>query len=330
MSSRSWNIAIIILFTLFACLLLQFVFSTLRLRELANPDPDPGNGNPPPHIVLIAQEIDNPYWRTVEQGAREAAGKYRMNVEYTGPIRINPEEQIRLLEKAIAAKADAILVQGMNDPRQRELIGQAADLGIPVVTVDADEPGSRRLSYIGTDNVNAGKTMGELVAKAAGGRGSIGVLIASGKSYSQQLRLIGFREVIGRYPGLRVAGVRASENSRLQGAQQAEELFAEHSEVRYMIGFSALDGLGILEAANRLRPGGLHIFAFDDLAETKEAVRQCRIMSTIVQQPREMGYGAISLLHDYYQGKKPKPQNFTQMDIFTSSKAAGGSGGSCP
>ncbi|AJY74227.1 substrate-binding domain-containing protein [Paenibacillus beijingensis] len=330
MPSRRWNFAIVILFIVFACLLLQFVFSTMRLRELVNPKPGAMNGNPPPHVVLIAQEIDNPYWRTIEEGAREASEKYGMNVEYTGPIRINPAEQIRLLEKAIAAKADAILVQGINDPQQRLLIGQAADKGIPVITVDADEPYSRRLSYIGTNNLNAGKTMGELVAKAAGGEGSIGVLIANENSYSQQLRLAGFREVIGRYPDLDVVGVRASDNSRLQGAQQAEELLAKYPQVRYMIGFSALDGLGILEAANRESPAGLKIFAFDDLSETKEAVRQCKIVSTIVQQPHEMGYGAISMLHDYFQGKKPAPQYYTQANILTGSKAAGGSGGSCP
>src|SRR5689334_15660992 len=99
MPSRRWNLGIVILFIVFAWLLLQFVFSTVRLRELVHPESGPVNGNPPPHVVLIAQEIDNPYWRTIEEGAREASQKYGMNLEYTGPIRINPAEQIRLLEK---------------------------------------------------------------------------------------------------------------------------------------------------------------------------------------------------------------------------------------
>lgn len=330
MLSRKWNYGIVILFILFSFLLLQFLFSTLHIRELVNPKYRPLDGNPTPRVVLIAQEIDNPFWRTIEQGAREASERYRMNFEYTGPFRINPAEQIRLLEKAIAAKADAILVQGINDPQLRMLIDKATVQGIPVITVDADEPDSRRLSYIGTDNLNAGKTMGELIVKAAGGKGSIGVLIANEEAYSQQLRLTGFRSVINRYPELKIVDVRSSNISRLQAAQQAEEILVQYPQVGYMVGFSTLDGMGILEAADRVRPQGLNIFAFDDLAETKEAIRQCRIVSTIVQQPYEMGYGAISLLHDYFQGKKPAPQYFTEADILTNSKAGSGTGGSCP
>ena len=104
------------------------------------------------HIVLIAQEIDNPFWRTVKLGAEEAAAQLGMKIDYMGPIRINPAEQMNLLEKSIAAKPDAILVQGIKEQRYDLLISKAIDQGIPVITIDADEPASRRLAYVGTDN----------------------------------------------------------------------------------------------------------------------------------------------------------------------------------
>lgn len=318
MSSRRWNLGIAILLILFAWLLLQFLFSTLRIRELVGLESRPTDRDASPHVVLIAQEIDNPFWRTIEQGAREASDKFGYRLEYTGPFRINPDEQIRLLEKAIAAKVDAVLVQGINDPQHRMLIDKAIDQGIQVITVDADEPDSKRLSYIGTDNLSAGKTMGELVVKSAGGKGSIGVIIANEKAYSQQQRLNGFRSVIGRYPEMSIVEVRASNISRLQAEQQAAEIIGKYPQVGYMVGFSSLDGPGILKAAERVRPHGLKIFAFDDQAETMEAVTQRRIESTIVQQPYEMGYRAVSMLVDAFQGKKPAQPNFTETKIVKS------------
>lgn len=316
MSNQKWKIAILLLFALFAFLLLQFLLSTIRIRALVKPpEAGPPNGQTARHVVLISQEMDNPYWRSIEQGAREAAGQFGMELEYTGPNRINPAEQIRLLEKAIAAKADAVLAQGIGDPQYRRLIDKAVSQGIAVIAVDTDEPGSRRLSYVGTDNSAAGERMGELVAQAASGQGTIGVIIGNEQAYNQRLRLDGFRSVIKRYPGLAVAEVRSSDISRLQAAEQAADLLTQRPEIGYMVGLSALDGPGIAEAARRVKPRSLTVFAFDDVKETRDGIRQGQISSAIVQQPREIGYQAVSLANDFFHGKAVQPQLFTSTTV---------------
>lgn len=329
MSFRKWNLGhlVLILFFIFAALLLQFFFSSLRIRALVEPlDAGKPAGEGTRHIVLISQERDNPFWQSIEQGAREASRQYGMELENVGPFRVNPAEQFKLLEKTIAAKADGILVQGINDPKYRQLIDKAAGQGIPVITVDTDEPGSRRLSYAGTDNTEAGKRMGELIVQASGGKGSIGVLVGGEDADNQRLRLEGFRSVVSRYPGLAIADIRSS-TSRLQAAQQAEDMRTVHPEIGFMVGFSAFDGLGILDAAGRSDSGGLRIFAFDDLEETKEAVRQRKIESTLVQQPYKMGYDAVSLLHDHFQGKTVPQQHITEITVLDGSAWPRGDGG---
>jgi ribose transport system substrate-binding protein len=76
-----------------------------------------------------------------------------------------------------------------------------------------------------------------------------------------------------------------------------------------------------MEAAGRIRPQALRIFAFDDLAETKEGIRQGKIDSTIVQEPRKMGYEAVSLLSGYFAGNTPQPQHFTAISLLDKSAA---------
>lgn len=326
MSNRKWNIGIAILFIIFACLLLSFLFSAMRIRGLLQPILSDGAAqNASVHVVLISQELDNPYWRSIEQGAQEASKKYGMQLEYVGPFRINPNEQIKLLEKAIAAKADAVLLQGINNPEYRALIDKAVGQGIPVITVDTDEPDTQRLTYVGTDNLEAGKLMGELVAKAAGRGGSIAVLIGNEQAPNQQLRLSGFRSVIERYPELTIADVRSSNISRLQAAGEAEDILIHSPKVRFMVGFSALDGIGALEAAERVRPQELKIFAFDDLDETIEGIRQGKIVSTIIQQPYEMGFDAVSQLNDYLHGHTLPTRHFTAAAVLDRSKISIGS-----
>ncbi|QNR68429.1 sugar-binding protein [Paenibacillus polymyxa] len=315
MSNRKWTFILIPVFLLFAWLLFQFTLSSFQIHQFAEllKTVSPKDGVSDTKVVLISQELDNYYWRSIEQGARKEAEQYGMRLDYIGPDRINPSEQVKLLDKAIASKADAILVQGINDPEYRRLIDKAAGLGIPVITIDTDEPDSRRLAYVGTDNEGAGKRMGALLAKASGERGDIGVMISSERVENQRLRLAGFRSVIGRYPKLRIVEIRSSNISRLQAAQQAQNMLTRYPQIRYMVGFSALDGLGILEASERGRARNLQIFAFDDMAETLKAIRDCKIELTIVQQPEEMGAKSIKLLNDYLKGNTPQELTYTRI-----------------
>lgn len=169
MNQRRWNIGIIVLAIVFIYMLLQFYISTERIQELVIPLTSGAQQSAEKklHIVLISQEADNPFWSSVERGARTAAEQYGMELQYMGPLRINPQEQTRLLEKSIASKADAIIVQGIGEPSYRDLITDAVSSGIPVITVDTDEQSSERLAYVGTDNEAAGERMGRLVANDA-------------------------------------------------------------------------------------------------------------------------------------------------------------------
>ncbi len=315
MFNRKWTFTIVFIFILFAWLTGQFIISLMNLHRLVEPlrvNPSSPNAPESRRVVLIAQERDNYFWRAIERGAREAAEQNGMELAYMGPDRINPEEQIKLLDKAILVKPDGILVQGLNDPRYGELIDRAAGQGIPVITVDTDEPGAERLAYVGTDNEAAGKQMGRLVMEASGQQGSIGVLIGNAQAENQKLRLAGFRSAISRYSGFKIIEVASSEISRLQAAQTAEAMLLNHPEIRYMVGFSSMDGPGIVEASERIGKGELRIFAFDDPSETLEAFQNGDISAVVVQQPVEMGKKAIGLLGDYFEGLPTADATFTE------------------
>ncbi|MCA0753787.1 substrate-binding domain-containing protein [Paenibacillus sp. N4] len=323
MRNMKWNIAVFLLLFLFAGLLASFFLSSLRIRGLLQPEAADDKAQTSAfRITLIAQELDNPYWRAIEKGAREAADAYGMQLDYAGPLRINPEEQIKLLEKALAAKADAVLLQGLNDPRYRAAIDKAADQGTVVLTIDTDEPESKRLAYIGTDNFAAGERLGELVAGAAFPPSEIAVLIGNEQAPNQQLRLNGFQSVIDKSRGLKVVEVRSSSISRLKAAAVAEELLDDHPGLDFAVGLSALDGAGIAEAAERFPSRGLQIFAFDDLEETVDLIRSGGISATLVQQPYEMGYVAVSMLNDHIQGKPVTERHYTAASVLDRSSIA--------
>ncbi|WP_195574259.1 sugar-binding protein [Paenibacillus sp. 1001270B_150601_E10] len=320
MSKQKWIISLIVLISVFGFVLFQFLSSTFAVGRLVD-ELEAGTGRPDEqnvsmkHVVLIAQELDNPFWRTIEQGTKEAAAQSHMEIEYAGPIRINPEEQLNLLEKAIASKPDAILTQGMNDHKYNELVSKAIDQGIPVVTVDSDAPNSRRFAYVGTDNLEAGKRMGELVVTRAKAHGKIGVIIGSEQANNQKLRLEGFMSVMEEHPDYEVVEVRSSNISRIEAARQAQAMLREHPDLTAMIGFSAWDAAGMVEAMQTEQHGSVTVFGFDDVEATQRAIQEGAVEASLVQQPHEIGAKAVSLLQLIFEDKPFPVKQFTSTKV---------------
>ncbi|MCJ8012946.1 substrate-binding domain-containing protein [Paenibacillus sp. KQZ6P-2] len=315
MSNRKWSFGLIALVLIFGYVLIRFFDSTTKVDDLVQRmEHDKTSASPAKHIVLIAQELDNPFWREMEQGADQAADKLGMKIDYMGPIRIDPSEQMRLLEKSIAAKPDAILVQGIGNPEYDQLIGKAVDQGIPVLTVDADEPGSRRLAYVGTDNRKAGEQLGELVVKNEARNGQIGVIIGS-EADNQRLRLEGFRSVISAAPGFQIIDVRSSNISRIGAAEQAEAMLKQHPDISTIVGFSALDAAGIVEGVTAAGQEDVSVYGFDDLEVTRKGISEGDIKASVVQQPGEIGAKAVYLLDQWFKGEKLSTPYFIPTNI---------------
>ena len=270
------------------------------------------------HFILIGQEYDNPYWKSVEKGARDSAKKLDINIEYVAPLRTSVEEQLKLLEKAVASKVDGIIVQSLDNKTFTPIINQAISKNIPVVTIDTDAPNSLRNSYIGTDNYDAGIRLGQTVADMTEGKGNIGIIIGSETSESQKMRLNGILNVIKRYPNMHVVERSSSNISKIQASLQAERMLRKYKNINIMIGVSALDAIGISNATNSVVDREIQIFGFDGLEETMKGIIDRKIKATIVQKPYDMGFQGVKLLDDTLKRKKIVKVNYTPTEVITS------------
>jgi len=316
----------LVLLGVFVYLIGYFGYAYYNIQEIVKEIADIGHETKrPKHIVLISQELDNPFWRNVEKGAREATKHWDMQMEYIGPIRLNAEEQTKLLDKYIAAKVDGILIQGVQGDAYRKLIDKAIMKNIPVVTVDTDVPDSKRISHVGTDHYDAGKQLGERLLKSYGTQGNIGIILGSKDSLSQNLRYKGFLSAIDAYPDLRISALDYSNISRIGAAQAAEDMLKNHPDLDMMVGFSALDGLGILQIISELKnQNNLKIFGFDDLPETRQALAKQEIEASVMQMSYLMGQEAVHILHQYFEGEQVPDIQYMEVKILDHTNALRG------
>lgn len=269
------------------------------------------------HFVLIPEEIRNPYWQMVKEGADEAGKENNAIVEYTGPLQTSISEHILYIDEAISSKVDGIITQGLNPAQMTGIINKAVQHGIPVITIDTDAPDSERAAYVGTNNYQAGMEAGLALAKAMDGKANVGIIIGSNVSANQQERVSGFKAALKNYPNIKIAAIEVSDISQIQAAEKTFDIYREHPDVDAFFGASALDALGIASITPSKLTKRPFIIGFDDLPDTLTLIKEDQIDETVAQQPYLMGYKSVQLMVELLQGKKIAKINYTSTTIIS-------------
>jgi len=268
------------------------------------------------HFVLVPEELDNEYWKLVEKGAKDAANKYGVLLEYAGPKQANIEDHVKTIEMSAASKVDGIMTQGLSDEQFTPLIDRVVASGIPVVTVDTDAANSRRMAYIGTDNYYAGYLAGKALIADTFGKVNVAIITGSFYANHMQQRVKGFEDAVKPEPRINIIAVEESEISRVKAAEKANQILQDHPEVTAFFGTSALDGIEIAHVVRKYhKQKQIYIIGFDTLPETIDFIREGTISATVVQEPYQMGYGAVKMMIDIIQGKKVPPVVHTDTRI---------------
>lgn len=313
---------LIIIFFCSAYLLINIITSAINIEKITT-QVQVKEDDSRLHFVVIAQELDNPFWRVLEQGAITEANKHQAYIDYLGPQRINQTEQIKLLQKAINFNPDGIIVQGIIDDEYEKLINEAYNRGIPIITVDADSSNSKRIAYIGTNQKEAGKQLAQYILSSNNKKQYIGVIVGSLEAENQKERLEGFQSIINQSHNSEIVDVRSSNISRIKAADEAVQLLKEYPYVNTIVGLSSLDAAGISDGLMHVdetirQP---QVYGFDQLEVTKELINKNRVQASIAQQPELMGSNAVKTLIDYINGKAIDNIQFIPTTLLTDGQA---------
>jgi len=267
------------------------------------------------HFALIGEEMNHDYWRLVGAGAKKREAEHDVFVEYEGPERSNPEEQLKLFDMAIKSKVDGIIVQALNE-KFTPLINKAVNEGIPVITIDTDSADSLRNVYIGTDNYAAGQLAGKTLVKDTGGEAIVGIITGSLDNAHHQHRVQGFKDVIEQEEGIKIVAIEESNITRVEAEEKAYNMLTNHRDITAFFGTSSYNGIGIVAAAKSLkRYDDMYVITFDTIDENIQLLEQGEIDAIVEQQPFEMGYQSIETMLDIIKGKQVEDVYHTDSTI---------------
>ena len=157
------------------------------------------------YYMMITNDDSLPFWQNVYAGALEEAQKADAYIEMPGLNLETDYDKRDLMKIAIDSKVDGIIVEADESAMMTDLIREAEDNGIPVVTVLEDNTQAGRQSYVSISYYNLGREYGnqlcniirEKQVKGYGSRQNVMVLLdAERADTSQSILLASMQEVI--------------------------------------------------------------------------------------------------------------------------------------
>jgi simple sugar transport system substrate-binding protein len=251
--------------------------------------------------VVSHGQASDPFWTIVKKGLEDAGRRTGVAVSYRAPDTYDLGRMRRLIDEAISARLDGLVVSLPDAQALRAPIRRAARAGIPVVSINSGSDRFRNLgilAHVGQPEWRAGFESGRRMA-AAGVRNALCVNQEQGNAGTDQ-RCRGFGA------GIRRGGGTATElGVDLQKPDQAQLRITDAVKSTGADGIITLGATAALPALAAVRAGGLgrgvQLATFDLSPEVLEAVRIKRMLFAVDQQPYLQGYLPIVLLAERAQ-----------------------------
>jgi ribose transport system substrate-binding protein len=255
---------------------------------------------PEEKYILVASNVNLPYWQEAQAGLNDAGKTMGVKVDMVGPTTFSPSEQLTAFQQAVASHPSGILVS-VTDPKLfNDPINAAIMQGLPVVTIDADAPESRRVTFIGTDNFRAGQESGKHMADLLGGQGRVLIIGLAGQLNTEE-RVRGVNEAIKKYPGIKIIDTVDGKGDPNAAYDAVSSLLQKKEKIDGIIALEATGGAGAADALHRLdMTGKIKIVAFDKDPQTLDGIDRGWITATVVQKPYVMAFYGVRFLDDLH------------------------------
>ncbi|RHR25869.1 sugar ABC transporter substrate-binding protein [Clostridium sp. AF19-22AC] len=273
------------------------------------------------HIAMIGgSSSKDDFWNSIYEGARAQGEKYSMYVENFGAGLSSDYSCKELLQMAIAAKVDGIIIRADGSEDTNKLIQEAADdeVPIPVITILEDNPNSKRLSFVTANDYRLGELYGERVVKLIGKQDqtvekasdrAVRIAVMTGQKEEEStpnLLYSGIRDyVTKKVPGEEIVWSTSASGSG--GEFESEEtirdiLLGEEERPDMIVCLNAADTISACQCVIDYNlVGKVSIIGYYTSSEILDGIQKGIIDSTIVIETEEIGRAGIDGLNDYFQ-----------------------------
>lgn len=270
-----------------------------------------GRGARQPRIAVVPKATSHLFWQSVHAGAIAAGRDLKVDVLWNSPaVETDFSRQIQILDSMIAQRVDGIAVAASDRTALDASLDRAAQAGIPVTVFDSGVDSTNYMTFVATNNYEAGKLAARKLAELVGGKGKVAMVLHMPGSYSTMERERGFEDVIAKeFPSIRIVARQYGMSDRSKSMAAAENMLTAYPDLDGMFCSTEPSSTGTsLALKERGLAGKVKFVAFDSADNMIEDLRAGVIHAMVVQDPFQIGYEAVKTLVDKLHGHPPPKQ----------------------
>ena len=252
-------------------------------------------------VILFSE--NNPFFDEVSEGVQTKAQELEDYgfTTLTRRVEFDLDSQLAAIDELLAEGINGLMLAPYNHPDVQKKIDEVVELGIPVVTVNTDIEGSRRMAYVGSDYYQGGCTAAGLLSLMTSSETELGIITGSRNVLCHSERIRGLAETLeASYPRIHIAEILENHDDEFESYALTRQLLQENPKIDALF-FAAA---GVFGGCKAVQESGRHpkVITFDEVPTTLDMLRAGVISATISQQPYKQGSHSLNLLFEYLTG----------------------------
>lgn len=271
-------------------------------------------------LGVILQSAETPTMQDVSEGARRAAeelagsGVELLLREISG---LDVEKVLEEIDRLTAQGARGLAIAPNNAPELVERINELHKQGIPVVTLNSDAPGSRRLCFIGMDSYRAGQTSAGLIRQMLPMGGKVFPLAGHLNNSAHNNRLNGFLDTLKaeQADDLQLLPFQPCFDRDDYAHEITQHVLRTHPDLSAI--YVVSNGqLGVCQAIEEEGlKGRVRVIAYDLNAPNRKLLQSNSLSFVLDQMAFTQGYRPLQILYDYLFREKEPERELLYTDI---------------
>jgi ribose transport system substrate-binding protein len=259
-------------------------------------------------VGVVPKGANHIFWQTVHAGAIKAAAEFGYTVDWNAPpLEIDASRQIEIVDSMINRGVAGIALAPVDKQALVAVVDRAWQRGIPVAIFDSAIDSDKIISYVATDNTEAGRMAARRMGEILGGKGKVGIVGFMPGSASTMEREHGFQdEIRRRFPGINIVGLQFGMADRAKSMAVTENILAAHPDLAGVFADNESSSAGALQALKSRGASQVKLVAFDASDQLIASLREGEIDSLVVQNPFRMGYESTRAIGLKLSGQNPE------------------------
>lgn len=266
-------------------------------------------------IYVIVKVLGNQYWSVLQAGAEKAGEELGCNVVVVGTsLESDIEGQLTLLQNAVSAQADAVVIAPLDSVSLDAPITEAYNSGTPVVLVDTVINSDNYSAALLTDNVAAGQAAAQELIKKMKDSGvseteesQVAIQVGSTGSQTINDRVKGFNEYwdANAPESWTVLNddIKVNEGDISKAVGFCQDLLTTYPNLKGVFGPNNGSTVGFVTGLTESQRTDVSMVGFDFSSEIETMIRGGQFnVSSVVQRQYFMGYDGVKTALKLAQG----------------------------